>query len=138
MDKNLSLTTSLGEAYINNQQAVMNAVQSMRQSAKKAGSLQSTSQLKVTEQAQTILIEPADPEIVYVPEYNPWVVYAVPVAPWPGWYWYPSLYWTSPGIAFGTGFGIGFFSGFGWGWHSWVSDWRHDTIVFNHNTYISH
>jgi hypothetical protein len=138
MDKNLSWTTSLGEAYISNQQAVMDAVQVMRQSAKKAGHLDSTSQLKVAEQGQTIVIEPANPQVVYVPEYDPWIVYAAPVAPWPGWYWYPGLYWTSPGIAFGLGFGIGFFGGFGWGWDHWHSDWGHHTIIYNHNTYISH
>ena len=44
----------------------------------------------------------ANPEIVYVPEYDPRAVYAVPVAPWPGWYWYPGLYWISPDITFGS------------------------------------
>jgi hypothetical protein len=138
MDKNLSWTTSLGDAYINNQQGVMNAVQSMRQSAKKAGHLNSTSQLNVSEQGQTIVIEPANPQVVYVPEYNPWAVYGLPVAPWPGWYMYPGLYWTSPGIAFGIGFGIGFFGGFAWGFHSWGPDWGHGSIMFNHGYYMSH
>src|SRR2546428_4582418 len=116
MDKNLSWTSSLGDAYINNRPDVMNAVQKMRQQAKNSGSLKSTSQIKVNNEGQTIVIEPADPEIVYVPEYDPWLVYGIPVAPWPGWYWYPGLYWTSPGFAFGIGFHVGFFSGFGWGW----------------------
>jgi hypothetical protein len=138
MDKNLSWTSSLGDAYINNEQAVMNAVQVMRQNAKKAGNLKSTSQVTVTEQGPTIVVEPANPEIVYVPEYDPWLVYADPIVPWPGWYWYPGLYWTSPGIAFGVGFGVGFFSGFGWGWHHWAPDWHNHTIIFNHGTYISH
>jgi hypothetical protein len=138
MDKNLSWTSSLGEAYINHQQDVMNAVQEMRKQAKKAGHLESTSQSKVTEQGQTIVIEPADPEVVYVPEYDPWLVYGVPVAPWPGWYWYPGLYWTSPGFGFGLGFHIGFFAGFGWGWHGWAPDWHHNTIIYNHATYFSH
>ena len=72
-----------------------------------------------------------------MPEYDPWAVYGFPVAPWPGWYWYPGLYWTSPGFAFGIGFDIGFFGGYGWGWHHWGHDWHHNTIVYNHNTYIS-
>jgi len=138
MDKNLSWTTSLGEAYINNQQGTMDAVQAMRKSAQKAGNLKSTSQLNVVDQGKTIVIEPVDPEIVYVPEYDPWIVYATPIVPWPGWYWYPGLYWTSPGIAFGFGFPIGFFGGYGWGWHHWDPDWHHHTIIYNHNTYISH
>jgi hypothetical protein len=138
MDKNLSWTTSLGEAYINNQQGVMNAVQAMRQSAKKAGHLKSTAQAKVSEHGSTIVIEPANPEVVYVPEYNPWLVYGYPVAPWPGWYWYPGLYWTGIGIGFGLGFGIGFFGGYGWGWNHWGADWGHGGIRFNHANYISH
>ncbi len=138
MDKNLSWTTSLGEAYVNNEQAVMDAVQAMRQNAKKAGNLKSTSQVNVSQQGQTIIIEPIDPEIVYVPKYDPWLVYGVPVAPWPGWYWYPGLYWTSPGIAFGAGFGIGFFGGYSWGWHHWHPDWDHHRLVFNHNPYVFH
>lgn len=137
MDKNLSWTSSLGDAYINDQQNVMNAVQAMRQSAKQAGHLQSSSEVKVNQQAQTIIIEPADPQVVYVPEFDPWLAYGVPVAPWPGWYWYPGLYWTSPAIAFGAGFGVGFFSGYGWGWPRWEPDWHHHTIIFNHDRYVS-
>jgi hypothetical protein len=137
MDKNLSWTSSLGDAYINQQQDVMNAVQEMRKRAKDAGNLKTTSQEKVTENGTTTVIEPANPEIVYVPQYDPWVVYGAPVVAWPGWYWYPGLFVPGPGIAFDIGFGIGFFGGFGWGWHHWAPDWHHRTIIFNHNTYIS-
>ena len=83
-------------------------------------------------------IEPASPEVVYVPTYDPWLVYGAPIGIWPGWYWYPGLYLTGPGIFFGVGFGIGFWGGFGWGWHHWGFDWGHRTIIYNHNTYISH
>src|SRR5579863_419243 len=138
MDKNLSWTSSLGDAYINHQQDVMTAVQEMRQQAKNSGNLKSTKEIKVKDQGPTIVIEPADPEVVYVPEFDPWVFYGFPVAPWPGWYWYPGLYWTSPGFGFGLGFNIGFFGGFGWGWHHWGYDWHHNNIMYNHNTYISH
>ncbi len=115
MDKNLSWTSSLGDAYVNQQQDMMNAVQVMRDRAEKAGNLKSTSQEKVSKKKQTIVIEPADPEVVYVPEYDPWLVYGEPIGVWPGWYWYPGLYLTGPGFAWGPGFGIGFFGGFGWG-----------------------
>jgi hypothetical protein len=138
MDKNLSWTSSLGDAYVNQEQAVMNAVQVMRDRAQKSGNLKSTSQETVSQQGQTIVVEPADPQVVYVPEYDPWLVYGDPVGIWPGWYWYPGLYLTGPGIAFGYGFGIGFFGGFGWGWHHWGYDWDHRHITYNHNTYISH
>src|SRR5712671_2981893 len=138
MDKNLSWTSSLGDAYVNQEQEVMNAVQVMRDRAQRAGNLKSTSQENVTQQGQTIVIEPADPQVVYVPEYDPWLAYGEPIGVWPGWYWYPGLYLTGPGIAFGFGFGIGFFGGFGWGWHNWGYDWHRHGIMFNHNTYISH
>ena len=138
MDKNLSWTSSLGDAYVNQQQDVMDAVQAMRQKAKAAGNLNSTSQEKVTEKGKTIVIEPADPEIVYVPEYDPWLVYGAPIGVWPGWYWYPGLYLTGPGIGWGFGFGIGFYGGFGWGWHHWGSDWHHHDVLFDHHGFVSH
>src|SRR5260221_610963 len=115
MDKNLSWTSSLGDAYVNQQQEVMNAVQVMRDRADKAGNLKSTSQEKVSKQGQTIVIEPSDPEVVYVPEYDPWLVYGEPIGVWPGWYSYPGLFLTGPGLAFGFGFGVGFFGGVRWG-----------------------
>jgi Protein of unknown function (DUF3300) len=138
MDKNLSWTSSLGDAYINNQDAVMNAIQEMRHEAQKAGNLKNTSQLTVQDQGPDIVIEPANPEVVYVPEYDPWLVYGVGIAPWPGWYWYPGLYWTGPGIGFGFGFGIGFFGGYGWGWHHWGPDWHHHYVAFDHGAWYSH
>src|SRR5947199_920261 len=75
MDKNLSWTSSLGEAYVNQPQQVMDAVQTMRQRAQSAGTLKSTPQQAVKTQAQTIIIEPAQPDVVYVPTYDPWLVY---------------------------------------------------------------
>jgi hypothetical protein len=138
MDKNLSWTSSLGDAYVNQEQDVMNAVQVMRDRAERAGNLNSTSQEKVSKKGQTIVIEPADPEVVYVPEYDPWLVYGEPIGIWPGWYWYPGLFIEGPGIAFGLGFGIGFFGGFGWGWGHWGYDWHHHDIRFDHHHYESH
>src|SRR3979411_925318 len=92
MDKNLSWTSSLGDAYVNQQQEVMNAVQVMRDRAKQAGNLKSTSQEKVSNQGKTIVIEPADPEVVYVPEYDPWLAYGEPIGIWPVWVWYPEVF----------------------------------------------
>src|SRR6266853_2914070 len=138
MDKNLSWTSSLGDAYVNQQQEVMNAVQAMRDRAQKAGNLKSTPQENVTEQGQTIVIAPADPQVVYVPEFDPWLVYGEPIGIWPGWYGYPGLYLAGPGIAFGLGFGIGYFGGFGWGWHHWGSDWHHHDVRFDNHHYESH
>jgi len=137
MDKNLSWTSALGEAYVNRQEAVMDAVQVMRARATTAGNLESNKQVKVVAEGLTIVVEPADPEVVYVPAYDPWVVYGAPVVVWPGWYPYPGLYVAGPGVSFGVGFAVGLFAGFAWGSHGWGCDWGHRTVVFNHNTFIS-
>ena len=138
MDKNLSWTSSLGDAYYNQQQDVMDAVQVMRQKAQDAGNLKSTAQQTVQDQGSTIVIQPADPEIVYVPAYNPWLVYGYPVAPWPYWYPTPGIWFGGPYLSFGVGFGVGFYGGYGWGWNNWGTNWHNHVVVYNHNTYYSH
>ncbi len=137
MDKNLSWTSFLGDAYYNQQQDVMNAVQVMRQRAQAAGNLQTTPEQSVQMQDSTIAIQPADPEIVYVPAYNPWLVYGAPIVAWPGWYPYPGIWFNGPYLTFGIGFEIGFFGGFGWGWGRWGFDWYHRYPVYNHERYYS-
>ena len=136
MDKNLSWTSSLGDAYVNHEPDVMSAIQDMRRRAQAAGNLKTTSQTKVTQEGQTIVVEPASPEVVYVPQYDPWVVYGPPVVAWPGWYWYPGLFVAGPGIAFAA-FDVGFFGGFGWGFDRWGCDWHRHNVVFNHNVFVS-
>jgi hypothetical protein len=138
MDKNLSWTSSLGEAYANQQQDVAAAVQALRQQARKAGQLSSNDQEQVTTQDNAVVIEPVDPDVVYVPAYDPWLVYGFPIAAYPGWYPVPGIFFDGPEISFGLGFGIGFFGGFGWGWHNWGYDWHGRSVMFNHNTYMSH
>jgi Protein of unknown function (DUF3300) len=105
---------------------------------RRAGNLESNSQEKVTTQGQKIVIEPTAPDVVYVPQYDLWLVYGAPIGIWPGWYPYPGLYVGVPGISFGLGFGVGFFGGFGWGFHNWRYNWHGGGIVYNHNSYISH
>ena len=76
---NLTWTSSLGEAYHDQQAEVMTAIQTLRAQAKADGNLKSSSQITVVQQSpQTIVIQPANPQIVYVPEYNPAVVYGTP------------------------------------------------------------
>jgi hypothetical protein len=137
MDKNISWTSSLGDAYYNQQQDVMDAVQVMRQRARQAGTLESTPQQTVTSQGSTIEIEPASPDVVYVPAYDPWLVYGDPLVAWPGWYAYPGIWYDSPYISFGAGFRIGNFGGYGWGWHHWGSDWHHRSVTYDHERYRS-
>jgi hypothetical protein len=138
MDKNLSWTSSLGDAYVNDQAGVMNAIQAMRQRAQASGNLRTTPQEQVVTSGPNIVVQPVNPQVVYVPEYDPWLVYGPGLAPWPGWYWYPGLYITTPGIVFGVGFGLGLFAGFAWGWPHWGFDWGRRVVVFNHNTYFAH
>jgi hypothetical protein len=139
MNQNLAWTSELGDAHLNQQQELSQAIQTMRQRAKQAGNLKTTPQEKVSTKGQTIVVEPAAPDVVYVPEYDPWLAYGYPLAMFPGWYPYPGLFLDGPGLAFGLGFGVGLFAGFGWGWHSWGYDWHHGgRVEYNHNTYTSH
>ena len=137
MDKNISWTSSLGDAYYNQQQDVMNAIQVMRQKAQEAGNLKTTPQQTVTTQGSTIIIQPASPDVVYVPAYDPWVVYGYPIAPWPFWYPYPGIWFGGPYLSFGIGFGIGWFAGFGWGWPHWGFDWHHGYPLYHGGRYYS-
>lgn len=137
LDTNLSWTSSLGDAYFNQQQDVLDAVQVLRSRAKDAGNLQSTPQQTVTSQGPTIIIEPTNPDVCYLPAYDPWLVYGAPIGIYPG-YIYDS--WVGgPYVSFGLGIGIGggFWGGFGWGWNSWGFNWRDHRVMFNHNNYIS-
>ncbi len=138
MDKNLSWSSSLGEAYVNQPQDVTDAVQTLRQQARSAGYLNSNEQEKVTSQGSTIVIEPANPEVVYVPAYDPWLVYGAPIVAYPVWYPVPGIFWGGIGLSFGLGFGIGYFGGFGWGWGHWGYDWHGRRAFFDHHAYASH
>src|ERR1700683_1064463 len=128
MDKNLSWTSELGDANYNQQADVMGAVQFMRQKAQQAGNLKTTPQQTVTTQGPTVVIQPANPDVVYVPSYDPELIYGYPVGLWPGFY----PWWGAPGpyISWGVGFGIGPFFGFGWGWNAWGFDWYNRGLLY--------
>ena len=133
MDKNLSWTSSLGDAYYNHPQEVMAAIQVMRKRAENAGTLKTTQQQTVTTQGQTIIIEPTNPQVVYVPTYDPWVVYGAPLVVYPGYV----DFFVGPFVWFG-GFPIGHFHHhFPWGWGFWGCNWGGRFVVFNHARFIS-
>jgi uncharacterized membrane protein YgcG len=138
MAQNLSWTSALGDAYMNQSADVMNAVQVLRRQAQAAGNLRSTSQQTVTTQDQGIVIQPANPAVVYVPEYDPWLVYGAPIVAYPGWVAVPGFYYPGPGIYWGPGFDIGLFAGFGWGWHHWGFDRHHRELEHDHHAWSSH
>jgi Protein of unknown function (DUF3300) len=137
MDKNLSWTSSLGDAYYNQPQDVMAAVQVMRQRAQAAGNLNTTPQQVVAAQGSDISIQPANPSVVYVPAYDPWAIYGAPIYPWPGWYAYPGIWYAGPYLSFGIGLPIAFFGGFAWGWNHWGFDWGRRYPVYGGRPWIS-
>ena len=119
MNSNLEWTQQLGYAFADQQAAVMNSVQRLRFQAQAAGNLQTTEQQVVRTEKQVIVIEPAQPTVVYVPTYNPTIVYGA----WP-YPTYPPVYLPPPpGYVFGTALvsGMAFAAGLAvvgslWGW----------------------
>ena len=128
-------TTDLGNAFLAQQGEVMDAVQRMRKKAQDRGNLKTTEQQKVettvVESKPVIVIQQANPEVVYVPSYNPVVVYGPPVYPYyplyyPGWGYYAA----GAAISFGVGVMMGAFWSGGWGWGC---GWGHNDITINRN-----
>jgi hypothetical protein len=126
MAKNLNWTSTLAEAYHNQPSEVMAAIQTLRAKAKAQGNLKSGPQITVTQQSpNTIVIEPTNPQVVYVPQYDPAVIYGTP---------YVTPGYTAGDVAagallgFGSGIALGAFAGgggcCGWGWGSWNTNWH--------------
>src|ERR1700704_4341598 len=114
-------STDLGNAVLAQQSDVMDAVQRMRAKAKDKGNLKSTEQMKVetkTVESKTfIVIEHSKPEVVYVPSYDPVVVYGAPPYPYPPIaYPPPGYYAAGMAVSFGVGMAIGAAWGGGGGW----------------------
>ena len=110
MNEKLDWTQKLGDAFLGQQKDVLDSVQRMRKLAKDNGNLESNPQQVVKTEAQTIIIEPAQPQTIYVPAYNPTVVYgAWPYPAYPP-YYYPGVAYWYPGQALVRGFawGVGF------------------------------
>ena len=137
LDRDLSWTSELGDANYNQAADVMAAIQYMRHKAEAAGNLRTTPQQRVYDRDDQVEIEPADPQVVYVPQYNPGYVYGYPVGVWPG--FYPWWGFGGPFISFGIGFPLGPFFGFGWGWHAWGLGWGfHGGVFFGGHPYAWH
>lgn len=122
MNDQLEWTQKLGDAFLAQQQAVMDTVQALRAKAHVAGNLKTTEQQVVTtkvQDTQTIyVVESAKPEVVYVPTYNPTVVYGSWWYPYPPYSMYPPGYVYPPGVGFATGVIVGaaIWGGVNWGW----------------------
>lgn len=194
MAKNIQWTTALGTAYVNDPTDVMNAIQVMRQRASTSGNLKASKQQKITitprihrapDQGydvqegepvvysgpnvisppdQTIVIEPYDSDVVYVPSYNPRVAYGEPMQVYPGYQEYeqPPRYSTSQivtagALTFGAGIAIAALSHHDGGWNSWgvhwgghrndqnnsrdnggpQGGWHRPAVEYNNSTYVS-
>ncbi|WP_047491514.1 DUF3300 domain-containing protein [Terriglobus sp. TAA 43] len=136
MVKNLSWTSSLGEAYHTQPTQVMTAIQSLRAKAKAAGNLKTGSQITVVQQSpDVIVIQPTNPQVVYVPQYNPTVVYGAPVQT-PG-YSTAAVVGTAL-LAFGVGIAVGAAINnncCGWGYSYWNCNWHGGGVVYRNNVY---
>jgi len=142
LDENVQWTTDLGNAFLDQQSEVMDAVQRMRKKAKDGGKLDSTKEqkveVKVIENKNIIEIKPADPQVIYVPSYNPTVVYGPPV------YAYPPIYYppyptgavvATAAVSFGVGVMMGaMWSGCCHGGYGWGAGWGgNNNITINNN-----
>src|SRR5436190_3383322 len=133
LSANVGWTTNLGNAFLAQQQDVMDAVQRMRSKAQNKGALKTTEQQKVETEPvegrqEAIVIEPANPQFVYVPSYDSAVVYGPPGDyPYPA-YYYPG-YVPGAGLAFGTGLILGAAWANNWG----NCNWGHGDITINNN-----
>lgn len=136
MSRNLTWTSSLGEAYHAQQSDVMTAIQALRAKAKAAGNLKTTPQLTVVQQSpQVIVIQPTNPQVVYVPQYNPTVIYGTPYVV-PG---YTGWDVAAAGvIGFGAGIAVGAMMSGGccsWGYSSWNCGWHGTAVVYHGGGY---
>jgi hypothetical protein len=151
MDESLAWTSELGEAYYNQPADVMNAIQVLRNRAINAGTLKTTPQQNVDVQPaaapvaaqgggqpaapqQTVIIQPAQPNTVYVPQYNPSTVYGAPVQSPPG---YTGTEMVAAGLlSFGLGMALGALINNGN--NNWNCNWGGGSVHYNNNVYVSH
>ena len=140
MDQNLEWTTQLGEAFLDQPADVMNIIQQLRAQARAAGTLVDTPQQKVVEEETYIRIVPAEPEVIYVPQYDPQIVYADYEESYYGEPYYGGPYYGGPyspgwgpGLTFGIGFAVGPWLNYDCDWSrrkvcvgDWNPRWRHD------------
>jgi len=145
MDEKLNWMERLGDAFLSQEAQVMDTIQKLRRRAYDAGNLESSDEIDVEPEGQDIAIEPANPYAVYVPYYDPTLIYG----PW-WWPAYPPVYWGPwPGYYVGPVITVGFFYGlpvrvpphFFFGacnWHARsINVTRVNNSYFNYNTYVS-
>src|SRR6476661_8542607 len=137
MSEKLEWTQKLGDAFLAQQKPVMDTIQSLRAKAQAAGNLKTTKEQTVIVEEKIIKIEPASPQVIYVPTYNPTVVYgAWPYPTYPPYSYYPPGYVaTTAAFSFMAGAAVGAAWGYAWG----NSNWRGGNVDVdvNRNTNIN-
>jgi hypothetical protein len=131
VNENLEWTQNLGDAFLEQEKEVMDTIQKLRKKAEEAGNLKTTEQQKVIveKETQTIVIQPANPEVIYVPSYNPTVVYGA-------WWWpafppFPPFFLPPPGMMIGAG--MRFAAGAAWGYAWGHANWHGGDVNINAN-----
>jgi Protein of unknown function (DUF3300) len=140
--ENIKWTTDLGNAFLAQQNDVMDAVQRMRMKAKDAGNLKSTEQQKVetktVESKTVVVIEQAQPQVIYVPSYNPTVVYGPPVYPYPPIVYPPAgAVVAGMAISFGIGMAMGAAWHGGWGYNCGWGHSNNNITINNNNNFVN-
>lgn len=135
MSDKLDWTERVGDAFLAQQDDVMDTIQSLRAKARAQGNLKDTREQRVVVEQELIQIEPVNPEVIYIPTYDPVVVYG-------SWWWpsYPPYYLYPPGAVWAAGaigFAAGVAVGAAWchGWGHW--DWHHRNININVNRNVN-
>jgi len=135
MSEKLDWTQKLGDAFLADEKSVMDTIQSLRAKAQAAGNLKTTQEQKVIVEQKIIRIEPASPQVIYVPAYNPTVVYgAWPYPAYPPYYYYPPGY-VAARSAFWFAAGVGLGAAWGYAWGS--PNWSGGSVKYNYNQNIN-
>lgn len=135
MSEKLDWTQKLGDAFLAQQKEVMDTVQKLRFKAKEAGNLKTSEQQKVVVKEKVIIVESASPQVIYVPAYDPVVVYGVwPYPAYPPYPVYPPGYVAATAaVSFGVGVAVGAAWGYAWS----HCDWHGGSINYNINQNIN-
>ena len=128
MSEKLDWTQKLGDAFLAQQKDVMDTVQKLRKKAAEAGNLKSSKEQEVKKEGDIIIVQSANPQVVYVPTYNPTVVY--------GTWWYPAyppypVYVYPPPGAMAFTFTMGVAIGASWYGHGYHADYHGGTVIVN-------
>jgi Protein of unknown function (DUF3300) len=136
MNEKLAQTQKLGDVFLAQQKDVLDTIQRLRQRAQESGNLKTTQEQKVIVEEKIIKIEPANPQVVYVPTYNPTVVYGTwPYPAYPPYPWYPPGYVATSMFSFAAGVAVGAAWGYAWGGCNWGRG--NVDIDINRNTNIN-